>query len=199
MVIAKPKLRTGTRMSLDEFLALGETDGCWELDDGVLHIMGSASRDHQFVQRRLCGYFDDYVDSFERPPAEFYHDMTTILSRELQRAPEPDMVVILSGRTDVTGHVHVEGVPDIVMEILSTDRNRDLIRKRQIYAESGIPEYWVWDLRYDTVTLLELRGGRYVERAALSAGDTLTTPLLPGLEIPLSDIFNHPRRPQRDE
>ena len=43
------KLRTGTRMLLDEFLALGETDGKWELDDGVLHIMSSASPDHQFL------------------------------------------------------------------------------------------------------------------------------------------------------
>ena len=199
MTTAKPKLRTGTRMSLDEFLALGETDGCWELDDGVLYIMGSASRDHQFVQRRLCERFDNYIDDFESPPAEFYHDMTTILSRELQRAPEPDIVVILSGRADVTGYVHVEGVPDIVVEILSTDRNRDLVRKRQIYAEAGIPEYWIWDLRNDTVTPLELHDGEYVERPTLTAADTLTTPLLPGLEIPLADIFHHRRRPPRDE
>ena len=37
-------LRTGTRMSLDEFLALDETDGKWELDDGVLYIMASGTR-----------------------------------------------------------------------------------------------------------------------------------------------------------
>ena len=43
------KLRTGTRMSLDEFLALGETDGKWELDDGALYIMASGSPDHQFL------------------------------------------------------------------------------------------------------------------------------------------------------
>ena len=43
------KFRTGMRMSLDDFLALGETDGKWELDDGVLYIMGSGSPDHQFL------------------------------------------------------------------------------------------------------------------------------------------------------
>ena len=43
------KLRTGTRMSLDDFLALGETDGKWELDDGVLYITTHGSPDHQFL------------------------------------------------------------------------------------------------------------------------------------------------------
>ena len=91
----------------------------------------------------------------------------------------------------------VEGVPDIVMEILSSDRRRDLVRKRQVYAEAGVPEYWIFDPRIDTATLLELRNGEYVERAVLTADDTLTTPLLPGLAIPLADVFRHRRRPAR--
>ncbi len=77
----------------------------------------------------------------------------------------------------------------IVIEILSTDRNRDLVRKRQVYAEVGIPEYWIFDELDQTARQLELRDGRYVERARLTIGDTLTTPLLPGLAIPLADVF----------
>ena len=93
----------------------------------------------------------------------------------------------------------VEGAPDIAIEILSTDRNRDLVRKRQIYAEAGILEYWPIDPRNDTVTQLELHDGEYVERAVLGADETLTTPLFPGLSIPLAEIFRHRRRPVRDE
>ena len=62
-------------------------------------------------------------------------------------------------------------------------------------AEAGIPHYWLCDLRQDTLTLLELQDGAYAERAALTAEDTLTTPLLPGFAIPLADIFRHPLRP----
>ena len=62
-----------------------------------------------------------------------------------------------------------------------------------------MPEYWLIDPRDDTVTQLELRDGEYVERAVLSADDALTTPLLPGLSIPLADIFRHRQRPPRDE
>ena len=192
-------LRTGTRMSLDEFLALGETDGKWELDDGVLYIMASGTPDHQFLGLEFSRRIVDYLDSFDEPPAHLYQEMTTILSRELQRAPEPDIVVILSEKRDIIGLTHVEASPDIVAEILSTDRSRDLVRKRQIYAEAGVLEYWTIDPQSDTVTQLELRDGQYVDRAILGADDTLTTPLLPGLAIPLAEVFRHRRRPPRGE
>ena len=199
MVIAKPELRTGVRMSLDEFLALGETDERIELYEGVIYLMSTPSKDHQFLMGQLYLFFALYLDRFPRPPAEVYQDLTTILSVELQRAVDPDLVVVLTGRDDVGGAIYVEGVPDIVVEILSTDRSHDLVYKRRIYAEAGVREYWVFDPRNDTALPLQLGEDGYVERPALTAGDVLTTPLLPGLAIPLADVFNHPRRPQRDE
>ena len=199
MTTSKPQLRTGTRMSLAEFLALGETDERLELFDGVLYVMSTPIKDRQFLMARTYRYFDDYIDAFETPPAEAYQDITTILSPELQRAVEPDIVVILAGRTDIGGVRHVEGVPDIVVEILSTDRNHDLVFKRRIYAEAGVREYLIFDPVSDTVLPLELQGSEYVERPTLTAADTLTTPLLPGLSIPLAGIFHHRRRPPREE
>ncbi len=194
------KYRTGTRMSLDEFLALGETDGKWELDDGVLYVERSSnSTDHQFVLMQFGFQMADYLDELEEPLAEFYHSITTVLSRKLQRIVEPDIVVILKENRKALGLRFVEAPPDIAVEILSTDRSRDLVRKRQIYAEAGIREYWPIDPRNDTVTQLELRGGVYVERAVLSADDTLTTPLLPGLSIPLAAIFRHRQRPTSED
>ena len=40
------------------------------------------------------------------------------------------------------------------------------------------------------MTMLKPRSGM-----RLTADDTLTTPLLPGLAIPLADVFRHHRRP----
>lgn len=193
------KYRTGMRMSLDEYLTLDEIDGKWELDDGVLCIMPTGTRDHQFLILQFGWHLQNYLDEFVEPPAHFYHEMTTILSRELQRAPEPDIVIVLEGRPGVLEGRWVEGAPDIVIEILSTDRSRDLVHKRQIYAEAGVLEYWPTDPRNDTVTQLELRGSEYEERAVLGVGDVLTTPLLPGLSIPLAEVFQHRRRPPREE
>ena len=194
----KTRLRTGMRMSLDEFIALGETNERLELFGGVLYLMSTPSIDHQFLMRRLIVHLESYLDGYTLPPAEIHHDMTTILSFARQNAVEPDLVIIVSGRDDIGGRIHVEGVPDIVVEILSTDRRHDLVRKRRIYAEAGVPEYWIVDPRNDTLLPLALQDGGYPDRPALGVGDTLTTPLLPGLVIPLADLFQHRRRPVRD-
>ena len=194
----QPRFHTGMRMSLDEFLALGETDGCQELDDGVLHLMPSANPEHQFLQTELIWHLMSYLRRFQEPPALLFPDLTVVLSREQQRAPEPDLVIILAARAGIVGRSRVEGAPDIVVEILSSDRARDLVYKRRIYAAAGVLEYWIVDPRYDTVLPLALQDGVYPDRPALGVGDTLTTPLLPGLAIPLADLFEHRRRPARD-
>ena len=196
----KPKLRTGTRMSLDEFLALGETDGCQELDDGVLYLMPSASPDHQFLQTELIWHLVSYLRRFLEPPAALFPDTTVILSRERQRAPEPDLAIILSARAGIVGLSRIEGTPDIVVEILSSDRSHDLVYKRRIYAKAGVKEYWIVDPRHDTVLPLTLQDdGTYADCVPLGPGDTLSTPLLPGLAIPLADLFRHRRRPAQDD
>ena len=193
-----PGLRSGMRMSLDDFLALGETDGCWELDNGELAIMPSANPDHQFLQMELIWHLVSFLRQFAEPPAFLFPDMTVVLSRERGLALEPDLVIIRNEQAGIIGRSRIEGAPDIVVEILSGNRSHDLVYKRRVYAEAGVREYWVVDPRHDTVMLLELRGGQYAERAILGAGDALTTPLLRGLAIPLAEVFQHRRRPARD-
>ena len=181
------------RVSAAEFLELDlpEPDDKrkMELDDGVLYIMPRPRPRHQSAQGTLIRHFGNYVENFDEPPAEIYHDVVVALPSALPRLFVPDLTIILRDSTAVVGDRMVEGTPDIVIEILSTNRSRDLVRKRQVYAEAGIPEYWLLDQRDQTARQLELLDGRYAERATLTSDDTLTTPLLPGLSIPLADVF----------
>ncbi len=189
------KPRSGMRVSIAEFLELElpEPDDKlkMELDDGKLYIMPRPRIAHQRTQGRLIQYFFNYQDGFDEPPCDTHADVIVALPSELPRLFAPDLAVILRGNDAVVSERMIEGAPDLVVEILSSDRNRDLVRKRRAYAEAGIPEYWIVDERDETVAPLELRNGVYVERGNLAAEDTLTTPLLPGLEIPLSNVFRH--------
>ena len=199
--MATLKPRTGARLSIEEFLELPDTfdKRKMELDEGELYIMPRPRTGHQFLQGELIWHFKGYLNEFDDPPADVLHDVIVALSLDRRVLLSPDLVIILQGSGAVVTDRTVEGAPDIVAEILSSDRNRDLVRKRQLYAEAGVLEYWIFDPRRDTATLLELRDGQYVERAVLDADATLTTPLLPGLAIPLADVFRHRRRPARDE
>ena len=197
--MATKPISTGTRLTIAEFLDLPDTElrEKMELDDGELYIMPRPRSVHQFLAVYLFLHIANYIEieSFADPPASVFVDQITILSREPRRVLAPDFAIILTGNPYQIVGGYFEGVPDIVVEVLSTDRRRDLVRKRQVYAEAGVLEYWIFDPRADTVTLLELRDGEYVERAVLTADAALTTPLLPGFAIPLADVFRHRRRP----
>ena len=197
MATLKPK--AGIRLTIEEFLELPDTEDRrkMELDEGELYIMPRPRRVHQFWQHILIWYFESYIRGFQDPPAELFADFIVGLSLENRTLLAPDLCIVLRERLDSVGDRMVEGAPDIAIEILSSDRRRDLVRKRQLYAEAGVSEYWIFDPVNDAATLLDLRDGEYVERAVLGAEGIVTTSLLPGLEIPLADVFNNPRRPRQ--
>ena len=195
------KPHTGMRVSVAEFLELElpEPDHKlkMELDDGALYIMPRPRLRHQSAQGELYYHFVSHFRGFVEPPGAVFFDVIVALPAELPRIFAPDLSIVLLNNEAILGDRMIEGAPDIVIEILSTDRNRDLVHKRQVYEAAGIPEYWIMDELNQTALQLELRDGQYVERAAFTADDTLTTPRLPGLAIPLADVFRRPGQPAR--
>ena len=197
--MATLKPRAGLRLTVEEFLELPDTYDRrkMELDEGELYIMPRPRKVHQDSQPpaefRLRWHIENYLREFNEPPADVSHDFLVALSLEERVLYAPDLAIVLKEHESIIRDRMIEGAPDIVVEILSSDRGRDLVRKRQLYAAAGIPEYWIFDSLNETATLLELRGSEYVERATLGPSGTVTTPLLPGLEIPLADIFRNRR------
>ena len=70
-------------------------------------------------------------------------------------------------------------------------RRRDETIKRRLYERFGVAEYWVIDPEVDTIRIYRQEGAGFARAAELllESGDTLTTPLLPGLQLPLVKIF----------
>ena len=69
---------------------------------------------------------------------------------------------------------------------------RDLVEKRADYAEAGIREYWVADLRDETIRVLTLQGAAYVEHGVYARGGTATSPRLAGFAAEVSAVFDAP-------
>ena len=188
-------IRTGIRMTLEEFLNLPEMEQRCELVNGVLYVAAFPVPDHEILVMLLATYLSQ---NLMLTGAGIVMGSPGVVVSPTS-ALGPDITVVRADRADVIGPTVIDGgPPDIVVEALSSNRNTDLVLKREWYAAAGIPEYWILDGDADTLTPLVLGDdGVYRERAVLTAADTLTTPLFPTFSLALSQLFNHPARIRR--
>lgn len=103
----------------------------------------------------------------------------------------PDLIYVSRERTEILQD-QVRGAPDLVVEILSpSTRKRDDQLKRQVYDRAGVREYWIVDPELESIKIHRRTADTFPRAAELSreAGDVLTTPLLPGFELPVNAIF----------
>jgi Uma2 family endonuclease len=101
---------------------------------------------------------------------------------------EPDLVYVSTERSSTIVGRFVDGAPELVVEILSpSTRQTDLVRKRALYADSGILEYWIVDPVHKSVNILQLSGTLY--RQVDPERGTLRSPVLVGLEFDSATLF----------
>jgi Uma2 family endonuclease len=87
---------------------------------------------------------------------------------------------------------------DLAVEVVSPgeeNRERDIETKRTEYARAGIQEYWIVDPATDTISVLVLERGNYVEQGVYRAGAKAPSILLPGFEVDVSEVFLEGKRP----
>lgn len=102
---------------------------------------------------------------------------------------QPDLCVICDpSKLDEKGCV---GAPDIVVEILSPGNSkREMKDKFSVYEESGVKEYWLVSPTEKAVQVFRLNeNGQFIGIQPYTEDDSLTTPILPGLSIPLREVF----------
>ena len=106
--------------------------------------------------------------------------------------PEPDVAVIKGKARDFSEHLptHCELVVEVSDSSLSFDRSS----KAALYAEAGIPEYWIVDVNgrsVDVLTepVLTESGAGYRDHATVSEGGLLLPRSAPGSVIRVADIL----------
>jgi Uma2 family endonuclease len=99
--------------------------------------------------------------------------------------PEPDLAV---ARKDYTRRDHPTEV-FLIIEVAESSLRKDRLLKLGIYAEAGVPEYWIVDLKSMTIHVCtQPRGGAYGSVVTLRDGDVLRPTLLPALSFAVADI-----------
>jgi len=162
----------------------------YELLEGELIMVPSPSFEHQDISGKL----ELFLRLFVRE-----HKLGVVLDAPFdvvlgeageEQVVQPDILFVSKARRKIIREEEIRGAPDLVVEVLSpSTAQKDRVFKRRLYAKYGVREYWIVDPEEETVEVLTL-GERGYERAGLyRKGETLESPLLPGLRIPLDEIF----------
>ncbi len=172
----------------DELSAkLGETNQHIELWDGEL-IMGDApSLNHQTSLLQLSKQLDNFVRE-HKLGFVFVAPVDVVFSQT--RVVQPDVVFVSTEKKKILGKA-IRGVPDLVVEIISTGSwRRDTIDKRALYEQFGVQEYWIVDPEAATIEVLSLAKGAFELFGRFSKPQTARSALLKGFKIRVSAVLD---------
>ena len=187
------KASTSMKLTYQDLLGLPEDLLRHELIDGEHYVTPSPNTKHQRVVMNLGWLVRGYLE--EHPIGEVFASPLDIVLSKFD-VVEPDLLYI--SRERLERHLNdrnLAAAPEMVIEVLSpSTRRRDEGVKHRLYERYGVLEYWRIDPVSDAVKVFHLVEGRFVQQAELSlqAGSpapVLTTPLLPGIGLPLDKIF----------
>lgn len=84
----------------------------------------------------------------------------------------------------------IKNAPDLVVEVSSPSTRRlELVRKRELYARFGVPEYWYADLEVDRIEVYRLTERQYPPPLLVVPGEILSSDQLPGFSMPVAEAL----------
>ena len=180
---------TRTRITVDEFVAMSEDDQRrMELVDGEV-VVCEPGFPHASLQATLIAELEMW-----RRRASGHVSIAGPTEVRLTRHDlyGPDLVVCRANPSLDDRHTLAE-LPLICVEVRSpTTWKNDVGRKKAVYEAQGVPELWLVD-DVARVILVYRRSAPEVDyfdtALELDASDTLTSPLLPGFALALSELF----------
>ena len=184
---------TGTRRkwTYDDLQRLPNDGKRHEIIDGEHVVMAAPCRLHQAVLGRLHLAMGNFLAACPELGQVYLGPFDVIFS--LFDVVEPDLLFVAADQLEILTEKNVRGAPALVVEILSTStRRHDERTKRRLYQRAGVLEYWIVDTdRRMVVIHRRMTRGMLCRVANLSAasGEVVTTPLLPGLAVPLHGLF----------
>ena len=170
-----------------DFLVFESSNYPVELVDGCLEFLPKPTYSHQSLVRFLFLQLDRAAQQTHRGEASFAPCPIRLWE---SRFREPDVFFLSSER--VARREDPPQGAEIVIEVLSqgqTNRDRDLVTKRNDYAKAQIPEYWIVDPEQTRVTVFVLVDGDYVVHGEFTTGLTATSVFLPEFSVNVTDLF----------
>lgn len=183
-VNAPPRYR---HFTISDYRSLPEGGPRYQLIRGSLVMAPAPNRYHQDIVRNLVLGVGAWVEAHDL--GKLYVAPFDVYLTEID-VYQPDLAFFSTERLHHLTEAGADGPPDLAVEVLSP-RTAQIDRevKREIYARTGVREYWLIDPSNRCIEVYQLRDDATAPAATLTSGDTLTTPLLEGLALPVDRVF----------
>ncbi len=185
----QPKLLT-----FEDYARLTPPDsGNYELHNGKIIYMPSPIDLHQEISVALSAHLYFHVTKHKLGKI-YAAPMDTIFT--INDTVQPDILFVPNDRLHIVDR-QIKGAPDLVVEILSGGNTaKEMSYKKHLFETSGVKEYWLINLKKQTLTQYENIEGEFFVKNTLdtvrrdSYGEgVLHSISVTGFQLKLSEIF----------
>jgi len=163
-----------------------QTNNLIEFTDGDIEALPMPTRKHQ----RILALLYELLVALVRPQGGEVLFAALRMQIRPGKFREPDLLLLLDKRDPRNQEEYWLG-SDLVLEIVSPDNpERDTVTKRADYAEAGIPEYWIVHPLDETITVLILEDGSYVEHGLFRRGERASSRLLSAFVVAVDAVLD---------
>lgn len=168
----------------------GDRVNRYEIIDGELFVTGAPNWQHQVVCVNIVTVLKFWSDESGLgqatvTPGVIFSDSDNVI---------PDVVWISRERLErlLDDAGHLIAAPELVVEVLSPGKineRRDREAKLKLYSAQGVYEYWIVNLKEQSVEVYRRENATLKLAATLYSQDELTSPNLPNFRCLVSKFF----------
>lgn len=179
------------KATFEEYLELTEnSEDRFEYIDGEIYMLASPRAIHQQILGDLHGLFFNWFKGKQCRPMLAPFDITLRRFPEDKNLVQPDLMVICDLEDKLDERDYYQGVPTLVVEILSeSSRGKDSVKKLDLYMSAGVREYWIVNPFSKEVALFLFENNDVLKNKTYTNDETIVSYTFEGLEVSLKSLF----------
>jgi len=183
-----PETVAQRRFTVEEYHRMAEAgilspDERVELVRGVIRKMSPKNRAHVLAASLAFDLFREAL----RGKASVYKE-DPLRAEGIDSEPEPDVMVCSNPDMAAYGTARTKSL--LVIEVADSSLEYDIGEKAALYAQAGVPEYWVVNLVERLLEVFrEPENRSYQGRSSLELGSRVTPEAWPDLEVEVASLF----------
>ena len=183
-------MKSAIKLRFEDLEHTPEDGNRYEIMDGELLVSPAPRMLHQRIVTQPARFLGNHIE--EHGLGEVWVAPTSVIL-DPWTALEPDIVYVSIERSHIVSERGIEGVPDLVIEVLSpSTADRDRTIKFHRYEQAGIPNYWIVDTEGQHLTQYGLGESGYNVLNTIRINEGVETALLPGFSVPIQALFQQP-------